>query len=310
MRRIPLLGALTLAGLLVTPPSMVGSAGPAASRFGGVVAGESWPPGEATVRSAWLTPRQVVTLVGGEPFGGLSALAVRGTAVDPRAIAVADTGIVARFPVRAGGGDRPARLRPLPPAPGDGSRKADRDSESLAAAPDGGWWVGFEHRNELRRYSADLARLTGRYRSRALSELPESSGLEALAGLPGRRMIGIAETVRGDGRSPAFLWSLDARGRIAGERRLWFRPPAGMRATDAVALDADELLVLVRRFAVPEGFTTALVLVPLAPRPGFGPTNWPAGSSPASDRPMTTWRGWRSPRSAVAGSCGWCRTTI
>ena len=267
MRRTPLLGWLALAGLAVTPPSLVGSAGPGARDFAGTIVVEEGPADGTELSSSWLRPLHAEVLLGAEPFGGLSALSMIG----PRATAVADTGVVARFAAMGGAGVRPASLVPLPRAPDDGPGKPDRDSESLAAAPDGGWWVGFEHRNELRRYSADFARLTGRYRSQALAELPDTSGLEALAALPGRRLIGIAEAVRADGRSPAFLWSLDGRGRIAAERRLWFRPPAGYRATDAVALDADELLMLVRRFDVPDGFTAALVLVPLSPRPGFGP---------------------------------------
>ncbi len=271
MRRTSLLGCLALAGLCVTPPSLVTSSGPGARAFTGTIA--VLPPDQAPgdPHSAWLTPIRTEVLRGAEPFGGVSALAIEQLGGAPIAIALADTGLVIRFRLTDRRDVRPARIVRLPRAPGDGSGKPDRDTESLAAAPDGGWWVGLEHLNELRRYSADWTHLTGRYRSRALADLPDTSGLEALAALPGRRLIGIAEAVRGDGRSPAFLWSLDGRGRIAHERPLWFRPPQSYRATDAVALNATELLVLTRRFAVPEGFTAALMLVPLTPHPGFGP---------------------------------------
>ncbi len=266
MRPLPLLGWLALAGLTVTPPSLLGSAGPEAAAFDGRVTVTRAPLPDLGPGSP-LIPRDRVVLSGGWPFGGLSALAVapRGD----RLIALADTGrtITLRPDWRAP--RWPTTISPLPARPGDGPSKSARDSESLAWAG-GGWWIGFESTNELRRFSRGFTTVNAAYRSPALATLPITLGLESLAALPDGRLLGIAEKVRSDGRARLFVWTLDGFGRVAAERLAWFRPPAGYRATDAVALDDRRLLVLVRRFAVPEGFTSALVLVPLSPTPGFG----------------------------------------
>lgn len=265
MRPLPLLGWLALVGLTVTPPSLLGSAGPEAAEFDGRVSVTRAPLPDLGPDSP-LTPRDRVVLSGGWPFGGVSALAV--SPGGDRLIALADTGrtIVMRPDWRAP--SWPAAIRWLPDRPGDRPGKSARDSESLARTRDG-WWIGFESTNELRRYPTKFGAVTGGHRSPALAALPVTLGLESLAALPDGRLLGIAEKVRSDGRARLFVWTR-ARGRIVAERLAWFRPPAGFRATDAVALDDRRLLVLVRRFAVPEGFTSALVLVPLAPTPGFG----------------------------------------
>lgn len=265
MRSLPLLGWLALAGLTITPPSLYGSAGPEARQFDGKLTVTREKPLRA---GRWLVPRDRWTLSGGWPFGGLSALSV--SAAGDRLVAIADTGRLVTLRPRWGSTEWPVTIRWLPTGGSDGRGKSWRDSESLARTADGEWWIGFEKRNELRRYDAPLARLTGRYRSAATAKLSSASGLEALAALPDGRLLGIAEMVKRDGRAPAFLWSRDRAGDIVAERPIWFRPPDGYRATDAVALDGERLLVLVRRFDVPTGFSTALVLVPLAPRPGFG----------------------------------------
>lgn len=276
IRPLPVLGALALVGLLVTPPSLFGSDGPGSEPFTGRV--EVTPVSLSPIESSGgrVSLRFATALSGGASIGGLSALHVSEANGGVRLLALSDTGEA----VRIDGVDGRAavlstRLTPLPQAREDGRGKSDRDSESLALTDEHAW-VGFENRNELRRYSADLSRLTGRYRSAAMADLAASSGLESLAVLPGGRLLGIAEQRRGDGRSPAFLWRLDRAGRIVGETPLWFRPPDGLRATDAVWLDEGEgegggrLLVLARGFAVPSGFHTALLIVSLSPTPGFG----------------------------------------
>lgn len=270
MRALPALGVLALLGLIVTPVAPSGSAGLGAQPFDGRVSVIAIPPPAIDSPGGALLPRSAWVLDGGREFGGLSALHVTRSAIGVRLTGVADTGRLARLMLPSGSGSVPAYLSDLPRLESDGTAKSGRDSESLARAADGEWWVGFEYRNEIRRYTPGFDRVTARHRSREMAKLPSSSGLEALAALPGGRLLGISEAVHGDGRSPAFLWSTDAAGGIASERRLWFRPPPGFRATDATLLGDDRVLVLVRRFGVPEGFTSALVLVPLAPKPGFG----------------------------------------
>lgn len=264
MRMLPLLPWLALAGLTITPPSLYGSAGPEAWGFDGSVTAERIRPVPA---GPWLEARDRWVLSGGWPFGGLSALDV---SPDGQLTALADTGRVVTIRPRLDAREWSAAIRALPERDGDRRGKAARDSESLARTAGGVWWIGFEKRNELRRYDARLTRVTGGHGSPALAKLSTSSGLESLAVLPDGRLLGIAETVRRDGRSPAFLWTLNRRGKVELERTLWLHPPTGYRATDSVALDEERLLVLVRRFDVTTGFSAALVLVPLAPKPGFG----------------------------------------
>ena len=270
-RPLPVLGVLALLGLVVTPVAPSGSAGQGAQPFDGhLVVLKIVPPAIESPGGA-LVPRAAWTLDGGREFGGLSALHVMQSAGSVRLTAIADTGRLARLTLPPPGSGRvTASLTDLPRLASDGESKSGRDSESLARGADGGWWVGFEYRDEIRRYTPGFDRITARHRSRAMIKLPATSGLEALAALPGGRLLGIAETVKRDGRAPAFLWTTDARGGVVSERPLWFRPPSGYRATDATWLGDDRLLVLVRRFQVPEGFTSALVLVPLIPQPGFG----------------------------------------
>lgn len=271
MRPLPAFGVLALLGLIVTPFAPSGSAGLGAQPFDGRVSVTVIRAQDMNGVDGALVPRAAWVLDGGREFGGLSALHVTQSGPETSLLAVADTGRVTRLTLpRSGSGSVDASLSDLPRLASEGNAKGGRDSESLARTADGNWWVGFEKRDEIRRYPPRFDRITARHRSRAMAKLPASSGLEALAALPGGRLIGIAEDVKRDGRSPAFLWSTDAHGGIASERRLWFRPPPGYRATDAVLLDDDRLLVLVRRFGVPEGFTSALVLVPLSPQPGFG----------------------------------------
>ena len=270
IRPTPTLGLLALAGLLITPPAPPASTGPGGDHFAGVVEAEPVvlsPPDGSGVRV-----RAALRLTGGTAIGGLSALHVEEGAGGLRLLAVSDTGGQVRVSGLTGAGKAPGVWRLLPSEPTDGRGKADRDSESLARLGTH-WWVGFERRNELRRYSADLTRLDGRYRSDALAQLAESSGLEALAALPGRRLIGVAEEKRGDGRSPVFLWRLDGHDRVASETRMWIRLPADLRATDVAWLDGrggGRLLLLARGFDVFSGFHTALLLVSLTPQPGFG----------------------------------------
>ena len=271
MRLLPSLGILGLLGLIVTPVAPSGSTGLGAQPFDGQVSVSAIAPPELESPDGALVPRAAWVLDGGREFGGLSALHVTQSGGTVRLTAIADIGRLARLTLPPSGSGRvAASFSDLPRLESDGNAKSGRDSESLARAADGGWWMGFEDRNEIRRYASAFDRITARHRSRDMAKLPASSGLEALATLPGGRLLGIAETVKRDGRSPAFLWTTDARGGIASERRLWFRPPPGYRATDGTWLGDDRLLVLVRRFRVPEGFTSALVLVPLAPQPGFG----------------------------------------
>ena len=248
----------------------MGATGPGGDHFNGRV--EVNPVTLSPIDGSAVRLRSAVELTGGTAIGGLSTLHVKEGAGGLDLLALSDNGGVLRVRGITGVGEAPGVWARLPPAPGDGGGKADRDSESLAQAG-GGWWVGFERLNELRRYSPDLKRLTGRYRSAAMAQLPDSSGLEALAALPDGRLIGLAEEKRGDGRTPVFLWRLDARGRIASEARSWARLPADLRATDVAWLDGRDggrLLVLARGFRVPSGFHTALLLMPLTPQPGFG----------------------------------------
>jgi hypothetical protein len=84
-------------------------------------------------------------------FGGISALAMDGDQL----VALSDSGAVIHFPPTGG----PGRIGELPAGPGSGGFKRNRDSEALVADAAGrGWWVAFEHRDELWLYDRTFGR--------------------------------------------------------------------------------------------------------------------------------------------------------
>lgn len=200
-------------------------------------------------------------------FGGFSSMTIAGD----RFTLLSDGGGIVRFRMGADWRPRDAMTMELPGGPGTGWHKQDRDSESMAILRDGSIVVGFERANGLWRYSGDFARVLGSHRPAEMRKWSENSGPEAIALLPDGSFVVLSESsgsrktkgyaalrFRGDPINPATR-----------RERFRYLAPAGFGVTDAVAVPGGRLLVLVRRFGWPQGFTARLQVVPIAAiRPG------------------------------------------
>lgn len=202
-------------------------------------------------------------------FGGFSALAVTGE----RFTLLSDSGNVLRFRLGRDWRIREVASGTLPAGPGRGWEKSDRDSESLAIdAATHRAWIGFEHANEIWRYTDDLARTTGHAAPAAMRRWPTNGGAEALARLPDGRFVAISE----EAHVPPRFWSGSDAARLRTREALIF-PRDPLRRTapvrfayvvdahydvaDATALPDGDLLVLERRFRLPYRFSTILTRV-------------------------------------------------
>ncbi|MES2336728.1 MAG: esterase-like activity of phytase family protein [Pseudomonadota bacterium] len=200
-------------------------------------------------------------------FGGFSALAVRGD----RFLLLSDGGL--RFGFTMGSDLRPGHFAfgTLPAGPGDGWRKEDRDSESLAVDPaTGDHWVGFERANAIWRYDADFTRTIRTRVPPEMARWPRNGGAESLVRVPGGRFLILSEDADAPGGGKqALLFDRDPTDPRARAMRFAFVPPGEYVPTDAAILPDGRLLVLTRNLTLREGFTAKLLLVdPRAIRPG------------------------------------------
>lgn len=132
-------------------------------------------------------------------------------------------------------------------AAAEGADKISLDAESLVALPDG-YLVGFEQQHRLMKVSA-VGETAMLYETGVdLTVLSNNSGLEAVAELPGGRLLMFAESGRDtQGRTPVWLVS------GGGNKALDFRPPENYAATDAAALPNGDILLLMRSYSLVKG---------------------------------------------------------
>lgn len=158
----------------------------------------------------------------------------------------------------------------------DGSRKKLRgfraDAEALVHLPEGGWLVAFERRHRILRYAEGGLTTCGAGSELNLPQdstsLPSNEGIEAMVGLPGGKLLLIAEAAQPDDiHHPAWL------GTSGDWQRLSYAGISGFKPTDAALLPDGDLLLLERSVSW-FGFEVRLVRVPVASiRPGvFGGT--------------------------------------
>ena len=195
-------------------------------------------------------------------FGGISSLRAMD---DGSLLALSDSGMLFGFTP----GKARAFLAPLP------IFRAERDwpgwkwdSEAQTYDPETGkYWVSFELIQRVCRYSPGFARIEACMKWPAVAAWPDTGGGEAIARLPDGRFILFSEYGFGPkGGTDVLLFQQDPADRNSvPPLRLGYRPPQGYRATDAVALDDETLLVLNRRVTLHEGFTAVLSLVKLPP---------------------------------------------
>lgn len=175
-------------------------------------------------------------------FGGLSALVVS----DGGLMALSDSGGLFRFAFPTGPRET-VFVSELRAGPGAATLKKNRDSEALVLDPDGeGWWVAFEFRNEIWRYSRTFDGATGRI-GFGLKRWPVNLGIEAML-VDRDRLILIPEqahevvTLIGDRATSKPLVGV------------------GSKIADAVRLPDGAILVLLREVGL-SGFRTSLGLL-------------------------------------------------
>lgn len=195
---------------------------------------------------------------GNEDFGGISALAAL---PDGRFVGVSDAGTLIGFGLTSDDRtDRPF-IAPLPDSQGPDKSFKDRDSEGIAYDPGSGqFWVSYEARHAIRRFSRSFARMTGVRKLSGRYQWPANKGFEALIRLPDGRFVAISENLE-DGMHEGLLFSgdpVEAGTTVSG---FDYRPPGGYRVTDGTMLPDGRLLVLNRKISFPKGFAAKLAIV-------------------------------------------------
>lgn len=175
-------------------------------------------------------------------FGGFSGLAIGPDGL----VALTDHGSFARFG-RSAAGMR-VTIDELPDGPDSARFRANRDSEALRADSQGrGWWVSFEHANQLWLYGPRFDRALLRIRF-GRDRWPANAGIEGLAARSGGGL-----TLFIEGGTKAYRVQsgrLDPM-RIAGN---------DMRLSEAVALGGGRYLAVQRSLTL-LGFRNRLALL-------------------------------------------------
>ena len=128
--------------------------------------------------------------------------------------------------------------------------------------PDSGqFWVSYEAKHGIRRFSRSFARSTGFVRPIEMQDWPSNKGAEALSGLPMAGFLVIAESLEDDDTHQALLFSGDPVEPGTDIDSFTYGPPAGYRVTDGVQLPDGRLMILNRWVGLPNGFAAKLALV-------------------------------------------------
>jgi len=165
------------------------------------------------------------------------------------------------------------------------------DAEALTRLDSGDWLIAFERRHRIQRH----ARLDGPGRPfptpPGLTAAPSNAGLEALTQMADRRLLALAEGLRGSEPHLRRGWL----GRMAGNRVLWeprdYQPAPGMQPTGAAALPDGGALVVERDFSLFGGFRCRLALVPAAAFVGDGILTGETLLEMPGDAPADNWEG-------------------
>lgn len=191
-------------------------------------------------------------------FGGISALAAL---PGGRFVGVSDAGTLIGFGLTSDDRtDRPF-IAPLPGAQGANKSFKDRDSEGIAYDADSGqFWVSYEQRHAIRRFSRSFSRVNGTVHPPQMREWSTNKGPEALVRLRDGRFLAIGETLE-EGTHPALLFSGDPVEPGTATTYFRYRPPSGYRVTDGSALPDGRLLLLCREIGFPKGFAAKLAIV-------------------------------------------------
>jgi hypothetical protein len=196
---------------------------------------------------------------GNQNFGGISALTAL---ADGRFVGTSDAGTLIGFGLTNNTTiDRPF-IVPLPDADAKGRNYADRDSESITYDPvSGRFWVGYEGRAAIRRFTPGFARTEAIARPAPMQRWSTNSGAEAMVRLNDGRFAVFSEGYdRPDGSYEALLFAGDPTEPATRFFRFGYAPPKGYKITDATLLPDGRILALNRRVALPEGFTVIITV--------------------------------------------------
>lgn len=195
---------------------------------------------------------------GNRDFGGISAL----TALPGgRFVGVSDAGTLVGFGLT--NDDRTDRpfIAPLPESHGLGKTYADRDSEGISFDADSGqFWVSYEAKHAIRRFSRSFARSNGMVRPAEMQGWSANKGAESIIRLRDGRFVVIAESLDPDTHQ-ALIFSGDPVEPGTGISKFSYRPPAGYRVTDGTMLPDGRLLILNRSIGFPKGFAAKLAVI-------------------------------------------------
>lgn len=224
-----------------------------------------FPGDPARVRVGALTYLGGVRLESPDPaFGGFSAMHV---ASDGRITLLSDAGNVVSFRLDRAWQVVDPQFSDLGAGPGWERHKSRRDSESLAGDPaTGRFWVGFEGRNAIFRFTdITLSKSSGYASPMVMRGWPTNGGAETLIHLQRGGFIAISETGfwQAGGARAAVRFADDPVDHPDRGFRFAYAPPKGYDPSDGVQLPDGRLLILNRRISPTEWFTAKLVLVDL-----------------------------------------------
>jgi hypothetical protein len=196
-------------------------------------------------------------------FGSFSAMLVQGD----QFTLLSDFGNLVRFRMGADWRPRDVSFADLPGGPGTGWEKRQRDAESMTGDPATGQvWVGFEWANAVWRFDGAFSRAEAQARPMVMRDWPTGGGPEAMLRRRDGSFLIISEDARpkDDAHSAARLGLHFAGDPTAkGQRPMPFLyvPPAGYDPVDLAELPDGRVLVLNRRFSLPDLFTAKLTLI-------------------------------------------------
>ncbi|MBB5711360.1 esterase-like activity of phytase family protein [Sphingomonas xinjiangensis] len=216
------------------------------------------------IRVGALTWLGGVRLTSQDPaFGSFSAMLLDGD----RFTLLSDYGNVVRFRMGADWRPREIRFADLPGGPGTGWEKHDRDAESMTVDPASGRiWVGFEWANAIWRFDGGFSRTQSHAEPKAMRDWPTGGGAEAMLRRRDGTFLIISEDARpkDDEHFPArrgLHFSGDPTDKDRQPMPFLYVPPAGYDPVDMAELSDGRVLVLNRRFSIPDLFTAKLTLI-------------------------------------------------
>jgi hypothetical protein len=193
-------------------------------------------------------------------FGGISALMAL---PDGRFVGLSDAGTLIGFGVTQDNKVDHPFIAPLPGTIGPKINYRDKDSESIAFDPGTGrFWIGFEAKHRIARFTASFARSDGKYTAPEMRLWGDNTGAEAIVRLPDGRFVVFSEGMDMPGYAyQALTFSGDPVEPGTSHFAFAYRPPAGYKPTDAAMAPDGRLLILNRRLAFPSGLSAKLTSI-------------------------------------------------